>query len=258
MLQKYAIDSNQIACWINPRDFGKHQQCLMFIHGSGSDHTCWSYQYARLHQQFNIVAVDLPGHGSSEGQGENDVDRYCFWIKKLLDNLKLKKPVLIGHSLGAAIALKSSLAWPQDVAGIVPVGGGVKMPVNPLLLDGLKTNPAEAIDLICKFSLAKENREKFFKPLKESMSKASMEVLHGDLTACSKLDLTTDLARITTPALVLCGEEDKMTPPDCSRAIAAGINGSQLCIVAGAGHMVMMEKPLEFNAAVSKFALSLN
>ena len=257
MIKKFGIDNIEIACWINPGDFGVYPQSLVFIHGSGSDHSCWSHQYSSLHKQFNIVAVDLPGHGSSTGTGENDVDQYCLWIKKLLDALKLKNPVLVGHSLGAAMAMTFALRYPQDVAGIVPVGGGIKMPVNPDLLSGLKTNPALAIDLICKFSLAKENRAKLFDPLKESMSKANVDVLYGDLSACAKLDLTADIGKTNTPAQVICGMEDKMTPADFSRRIVAGINGAKLCLIEGAGHMVMLEKPAEVNMAVGKFASSL-
>lgn len=257
MLKKFSIDNIEIACWLNPADFGVHQQSLVFIHGSGSDHTSWLYQYSRLYKQFNIVAIDLPGHGSSTGGGENDVDRYCVRIKKLLDVLQLKNPVLIGHSLGAAVVLKFALHYPRDVAGIIPVGGGIKIPVNPELLKGLKTDHVLIIDLICKFSLAKENRPKFFDPLKKSMLKANIDLLYGDLVACSFLDLTADAGKITIPTQVICGMEDKMTPPDLSRALADKIGGAQLCLIAGAGHMVMLEKPAEFNTALGKFASSL-
>lgn len=257
MIKKFCIDDSEIACWVNPGDFGGYPQSLVFIHGSGSDHTCWAHQYSKLHKKFNIVAVDLPGHGSSAGKGENDVEQYCLWIKKLLDILRLKNPVLIGHSLGAAMAMKFALLYPEDIAGIVPVGGGIKMPVNPDLLAGLKINPALAIEMMCKFSLAKENRPKFLDPLKESMAKANIDVLYGDLSACDKLDLTTDLSKINTPAQVICGAEDKMTPADLSRAIAAGIHGAKLCLIEGAGHMVMLEKPAEFNMAVGEFASSM-
>ncbi len=258
MIKKFSIDNSEIACWINPGDLGVYPQSLVFIHGSGSDHTCWAHQYSKLHKQFNIVAVDLPGHGSSTGTGENDVDQYCFWIKKLLDILRLKNPVLIGHSLGAAMAMKYALRYPQDIAGIVPVGGGIKMPVNPDLLAGLKINPALAIEMICKFSLAKANRPILFDPLKESMSKANVDVLYGDLSACDKLDLTNDLGKINMRAQIICGMEDKMTPVDFSRRIVAGINGAKLCLIEGAGHMVMLEKPAEFNRALSEFASSLS
>jgi pimeloyl-ACP methyl ester carboxylesterase len=258
MIKQFRTDNIEIACWINPSDFGAHQQSLVFIHGSGSDHTCWSYQYSGLHQQFNVVAVDLPGHGSSTGSGENDVEKYCLWIKKLLAVMQIKKPVLIGHSLGAAMAMTYALRYPQDISGIVPVGGGIKMPVNPDLLAGLKTNTSIALDLICKFSLAKENRPQLLDILRKSMSAANVDVLYDDLSACDKLDLTTNISKINTPALVLCGQEDKMTPPDLSRRIVEGITGAKLCLIAGAGHMVMLERPAEVNRAVGEFASSIS
>jgi pimeloyl-ACP methyl ester carboxylesterase len=258
MLKYFNIESTKIACWINSSDFGAHKQSLVFIHGSGSDHSLWSLQYAKLHKQFNIVAIDLPGHGRSKGSGESDVEKYCLWVRKLLDILDLKSPVLVGHSLGAAITLAFARNYPQEISGIVAVGGGLKMPVNPSLMEFLKTNPTEAIDLMCKFSLAKENRPQFFDQLKKSLSQANMDVLYDDLSACNKLNLTEEIGKIAVPALVICGTEDKMTPPDFSRQIAGGINGAKLCLIEGAGHMVMMERPKEFNEALNIFALSIS
>ncbi len=258
MLKYFNIESTKIACWINSSDFGAHKQSLIFIHGSGGDYSLWSLQYAKLHKQFNIVAIDLPGHGRSKGSGESDVGNYCLWVRKLLDSLRLKNSILVGHSLGAAITLQFALDYPQEIKGIVPVGGGLKMPVNPSLLEFLKTNPAEAIDLICKFSLAKENRPKFSEPLKESLSQANTDILYSDLSACNKLDLTHEISKIAVPALVVCGAEDKMTPPDFSREIAGGINGAKLCLIEGAGHMVMMERPDQFNNALNNFVMSIS
>jgi len=258
MLKYYNIDSTKIACWINGKDFGKHKQSLVFIHGSGGDHSLWSLQYAKLHKQFNIVAIDLPGHGRSQGSGESDVGNYCLWMKRLLDALHLKNSILVGHSLGAAIALQFALNYPQEIKGIIPVGGGMKMPVNPSILEGLQKNPAEIIDFICKLSLAKENRPQFFASLKKSLSLANIDVLYSDLSACDKLDLTSKISKITAPVLVICGTEDKMTPPDFSRRIAENIDGAKLCLIEGAGHMVMMERPNEFNEALNKFALSIS
>jgi len=254
MIKIIDIDNIKIACWLNPDEFGGRQQNLVFIHGSGGEHTSWVYQYSRLHQQFNIVAVDLPGHGLSTGDGESDVERYCLWIKKLLAFLQLTKPVLVGHSLGAAIVMKYALLYPRDVAGIVPVGGGIKLPVNPDWLAGLQTNPARTVELACKYSLAEENRPRFLEPLKKSLAKARTDVFFGDLTACNIFDLTADVGKIDAPTLVVCGTEDKMTPASFSRRIAESISGAKLCLIEGAGHMVMMEKPVEFNGALSAFA----
>lgn len=256
MIKKIEVDNIQIACWLNPAGFGEHRQSLIFIHGSGGDHTGWSYQYSRLYKQYNIVAVDLPGHGASTGGGEKDIDQYCFWIKKLLDVLQPGNPVLVGHSLGAAVVMKFALHYPQDVAGIVPVGGGLKMPVNPDWFRGLKTDPARAVNMICQLSLAEENSSKLLEALKKSLSKTSLDVLCDDLCACNSLDLTADIGKINLRTLVLCGEEDKMMPVRFSREIATGINGAELSLIKSAGHMVMLERPAEFNAALSKFASS--
>jgi pimeloyl-ACP methyl ester carboxylesterase len=262
MLRYFNIESIKIACWVNNSDFDARKQSLVFIHGSGGNHSAWSHQYGRLQKKYNIVAINLPGHGCSGGKGEKDVRRYCVWVKKLLDVRDLNGAVLVGHSLGAAIALRFAINYQQEIAGIVLAGSGMKMPVNPFFLELLKTNPpevpAEVIELICKYSLAKENRTKFFSPLQKSISQSKVEVLYGDLSACNNLDLTEEIDKINVPALVICGAEDKMTPPDFSLQLAAGISGAKLEIVEGAGHMVMLERPAEFNASLDQFAESIS
>ena len=179
----------------------------------------------------------------------------------MLDVLDLPMPVLAGHSLGAAIALRFALKYPQEIAGIVCAGGGMKMPVNPFFLEFLQTNPAkvpaEVIDLICKYSVAKENRALFYTPLQKSLSKTNVDVLYGDLAACNELDLTPETDKINLPALIICGAEDKMTLPDLARQLATSISGAKLAIVEGAGHMVMLEKPSEFNESLEKFVASI-
>jgi pimeloyl-ACP methyl ester carboxylesterase len=261
MLKYFNIESCQIACWVNKSVFESGKQNLVFIHGSGGNHSIWSHQYGYLRKKYNIVAVNLPGHGNSGGNGEKDVRLYCEWIKKLLDVVDWKEAVLVGHSLGAAITLQFAISHPKEIAGIVCLGGGMKMPVNSFFLEFLQTNPpempSEIIDLICKYSLAKENREKFSAPLRKSISLSKVDILYGDLLACNKLDLTLETDKISVPSLIICGAEDKMTPPDLSRQLASGISKAKLKIIEGAGHMVMLERPSEFNTSLDKFAESV-
>ncbi|HOM70079.1 MAG TPA: alpha/beta hydrolase, partial [Smithellaceae bacterium] len=216
------------------------------------------FQYARLNKNFNIIAVDLPGHGSSEGSGESDVNVYGPWVKRLLDVLQLKNVIIAGHSLGAAIALTFAADFGSMINGVVSVGGGLKMPVNPAIFELLKKDPETAFELMCKFSLAKENRIKLAEPLKKSMAAANIEALYNDLVACDKMDLTDKVKKVNLPSLIMCGEEDKMTPPQLSQDIAANIKGSKTCFIKGAGHMVMMERPEEFNNALITFAQSFS
>ncbi|MBN1474005.1 MAG: alpha/beta hydrolase [Syntrophaceae bacterium] len=257
MLKYYNVDSTKIACWVSGNGFNEQAQSLFFIHGSGGDHSLWSFQYARLNKNFNIAAVDLPGHGSSEGIGESDINKYSLWVRKLFDVLQMKNVIIVGHSLGAAIALTFAAEFGSMISGVVSVGGGLKMPVNPAIFELLKKEPETAFKMMSKFSLAKENRDKLSDPLKKSMAAANIEALYNDLTACDKMDLTDKVKKINLPSLIMCGEEDKMTPPQLSREIAANINGSKTCFIKNAGHMVMMENPEEFNEALTSFAQSI-
>jgi pimeloyl-ACP methyl ester carboxylesterase len=256
MLTNFKVRENNVACWINPANFGAHQQSLVFIHGSGGNSSAWAFQYANLHKYYNIAAIDLPGHGKSSGRGEQDIFEYVLCFKEILDVLKVERPILIGHSLGAAIALGFAVKYPQDLSGVAAVGGGLTMPVTPDILDGFRQAPEFVLDLMCKFSLAKANRPVLQDALRKSLGEASVDVVAGDMLACSKYDLTGELPNITVPVLSICGAEDKMTPPSFSEQIAAGIDGATLVIVEGAGHMVMMEKPAAFNDAVQDFAAS--
>jgi pimeloyl-ACP methyl ester carboxylesterase len=257
MIHFQEIDGRKIACWVDNGSFLRDRKTLVFIHGSGGDHTNWIQQYTTMKNRFNIAALDLPGHGLSEGPSEQNVDAYVEWVKKILDGLGISAPILIGHSLGAAIVLSFVIRYGRSAAAAVPVSGGVKMPVNPMILEGLKQDPAAVIGMAAKFSVAKQNREKFSGLLAEGLQRINPEILHGDFTACNNLDITEAIAGIGVPALVVCGVEDKMTPPSLSRFIGDRIPGAKLTLIEGAGHFVMLEDPEAFNTALTDFVDSL-
>ena len=253
MINYFQVRENRVACWINPQDFGKHPQSLVFLHGSGGHCGAWAYQYAQLHKEFNIAAVDLPGHGQSSAKGESDIASYVQRLREILGVLQLANPILVGHSLGAAIVLSFATEPSPDICGIVTVGGGLTMPVNPDMISGFRAAPEIALDMMCKFSLARENQEKLFAPLRKSLGETDVETVAGDMLACSKFDLTGAVQKIKTPALVICGTKDKMMPPASSEQIARAIPGAKLVLIEGAGHMVMMEQPEAFNTALTDF-----
>lgn len=257
MIIFYEIGGVNIACWRNNQDVAAEKKHLVFIHGSGGDHRIWTKQYSKLKDDFNIAAIDLPGHGLSEGPGEQDVLQYTEWIRKFLDLIPLKKPVLIGHSLGAAISLVCAIQYGDMLAGIVPVGGGAKMPVNDMILKGLKTNPDFVIDLIAKFSVSRENRDRMSRTLIEGLSPVRPDILYGDFLACHRLDISDKVSQIGLPTLIMCGNDDKMTPPALSQFLGDTIPGAQLSFIENAGHMVMLENAESFNRLLRTFVESL-
>jgi len=185
------------------------------------------------------------------------VPAYVEWVRRFLDLLALKRPVLVGHSLGAAISLVFAIKYGDMLSAIVPVGGGARMPVNAMILEGLKTDPAPVIALAAKFSVTKENRERLSRIVIEGLSRANPDILHGDLLACDRLDIQNEIATIAKPTLVICGADDKMTPPGLSLFLRDNIPGAQLSLIENAGHMAMMENPEAFNGALKSFVLSL-
>ena len=257
MIHVQEIGGRKLACWVNNGSFLPDRKTLVFIHGSGGSHTDWILQYTHLKNIFNVAALDLPGHGQSDGPGEQDVPAYVAWVKKLLEGLGITSPVLIGHSLGAAICLRFAICHGDAAAAVVPVGGGVRMPVNPAILEGLKQDPAAIIGLAAKFSVAKKNRERLSGLITEKLSQVNPSILHGDFTACDKLDITEAVAGIAIPALVVCGAEDKMMPPAFSEYLGGHIPGAELALIPGAGHRVMLENPEAFNTVLTDFVNSL-
>ena len=257
MIRVQDVNGLKIACWASGREWQAAKKTLVFIHGSGGDHTVWLRQCTLLKNEFNIAALDLPGHGLSEGRGEQDVAVYVAWVRQILEALAIEKPVLIGHSLGAAISLHYALTYGDKLAGIVPVGGGAAMPVNQLILESLKIDPVTVIAMAVKFSVAKSNRDRLSPILMKSMSAVNLDVLYGDFLACDKHDVTATVSQICVPALVICGDQDKMTPPEMSRYLKDRIPGAQLALIKDAGHFVILENVEAFNQALRTFVASL-
>jgi len=249
----HEINGVNIACWVSSENFIRGRRSLVFIHGSGADHRIWIKQYAKLQNEFNIAVIDLPGHGQSEGKGEQEVSLYVERVRTFLDSLTVEKPVLIGHSLGAAISLVFAIQYGKMLSGIVPVGGGARMPVNEVILKGLKTDPEFVITLVAKIAVSRENRERLSRTLTEGLSRISPDVLYNDFLACNRLDISGEVSRIGVPTLIICGADDKMTPPEFSQFLRDNIPGAQLSLIEKAGHMVMLENADAFNKSLRDF-----
>ncbi len=257
MLNYLTINDTRLAYWSDHRGSDPGRRNLLFIHGSGGDHDAWSVQLAYFSGHYNLYALDLPGHGRSGGKGEEDVFAYMGWVRELIRTVPINDPVVIGHSLGAAISLALAARYPKIATGLVLVGGGAELPVNPMILEGLKNDPRGTIALAVKFSLAKANRERLSPAVADQVTRAEAGVFYGDLYACSLFNLKDALASLDLPTLVVCGDEDKLTPPVLSRYLKDNIPGASLALIGKAGHFVMQEESEAFNRALSDFLGSL-
>ncbi len=225
---------------------------LVLIHGAGGTYLQWPPRLRRL-PATSVYALDLPGHGQSEGPGYTSVEAYCALVYQFVGALGLSAPLVAGHSLGAAIALMFAYRHPDVTAGLALVGGGPRLPVSPKLLALLQSDPEQATERIVAGFYGPETPEPRRAEALAALRACAPGVLLGDFEACARFDLTDALPAIQTPALVLCGERDRMVSPALSAELAAGLPHSRLAVLPDAGHMVMEERPIEVTKCFADF-----
>jgi pimeloyl-ACP methyl ester carboxylesterase len=235
---------------------GKRQQgrdSLVFIHGAGGSRTSWRLQEAYFSRAFNVIIMELPGHGAAQGQGAQEIKDYTLWIKGALDELKLSSPFVIGHSMGGAITMDLAIRFPVLPKGLVLASTGARLRTLPDILSGIKTSFPETVALICERSFAQDAPEELRRFAVAEMMKNPPHLLHGDFSACDRFDVMEQVQTINKPTLVICGDQDTATPIKYSRFLADKIAGARLEIVERAGHQVMSEQPVEFNKKLEAF-----
>jgi pimeloyl-ACP methyl ester carboxylesterase len=247
------IGGRQISYWIGRSGLLQGRQVVLFIHGAGGGQYTWSYQKGFFEKQFNPIIIELPGHGESGGEGEEEIGRYAEHARAFLKALGLSKVFLIGHSMGGAIVQTIALTHPELIKGIVLVGTGVRLRVFPMILNGIKDNFEETVRKINQLSYSRKAPPVFIERGISDMMRCRPEVLYGDYLACDRFDIMNEVEKIDLPTLVLCGDEDELTPAKYSQFIHSRIKGSKLEILPNAGHMVMMESPDAFNERIREF-----
>ena len=218
---------------------------IILIHGAGGNHLYWPPEIRRLKDQ-RIYAIDLPGHGKSEGIGRQSIAEYARSVLEFMDALKIQKAVFIGHSMGGAIALWLGIHCPSRSLGLGLLGAAPRLRVSPDLLSSSASAASMplCIKTIADLSFGSLTDPRIKELACERMTEIRQPVLHGDFVACSVFDETRLQGRVKAPTLIICGSDDRMTPLRYSESMNQRIKKSMLHIIKGAGHMVMLEQPL--------------
>jgi pimeloyl-ACP methyl ester carboxylesterase len=231
---------------------------LVLIHGAGGSHLHWPPEMRRMSGE-TVYSLDLPGHGQSVGDSEESIVGYARRLLEWLDALTLGEVVLVGHSMGGAISLTVSLEAPHRVRGLVLVGSGAKLRVHPhiLALTDDDRSYQQATELVTQWAFSANADARMTELAQKRMAEVPAAVVHADFVACDNFDLMKRLGDVSMPTLVLCGTEDQLTPVKYSQFLAAHIPHSRLETVEGAGHMVMLEKPIEIARYIGEFVHEL-
>ena len=238
-------------------DFDKEKPSILLMHGSGLTHIVWS-----LHEQFyasqgyNILSVDLPGHGNSEGPSLKSIEEISDWVKSLMNILDIKKLIIIGHSQGCLVGIDFAARYPNLINLLVLVAGSYKMPVNQDLIDYAEAGDEKAVLLMMKWGY--EGSKAFIggNPVKKiiNSSRDIREILAVDLNACNNYkDGKESLKKINCPTLCIFGNLDKMVPLEVGNKMVSMIKNSKKEVIDNCGHMIIFEKAFEMRQIVKDF-----
>jgi pimeloyl-ACP methyl ester carboxylesterase len=225
---------------------------LVLVHGAGGTHLDWSPELRRL-PDAQVIALDLPGHGRSTGTGYTDTMAYVNDVCAFLDALRIKRAVIAGHSMGGAIAQQLGIYRPERTAGLILLGTGSKLPVEPTLPQRILTETERTVDWLIDWSWGVEAPQDMKELGRQRLLETAPEVLHGDYVACQRFDVRDKLEQITAPTLVLGAADDRMVKLKFSVTLSERIPNATLVVIQGAGHMFPLEKSQEVARAVAQW-----
>jgi len=247
------VDGQAVFAATGGRRFDAGLPTVVYIHGASMDHTVWSLQARYVaHHGRNVLALDLPGHGRSQGSPLTTIEAMGTWIGRFLDAAGLRTAALVGHSMGALVALEAAGQAPARVRALALVGVAERMPVHPDLLAAAMVNETLAPELLASWGHGRGGHVGghpspglwMMGGSLKLLARASAGVLAADLAACNAYDgALRAAARVTCPALLLLGAGDRMTPPAKAKALAGVFKSSRTIVLAETGHMLMSERP---------------
>uniref|UniRef100_A0A7C4ASD1 Alpha/beta hydrolase n=1 Tax=Desulfomonile tiedjei TaxID=2358 RepID=A0A7C4ASD1_9BACT len=254
MMPFVQLRGKKIAYAVNPEAYDASSLALVFVHGSGGDREDWRDQLSGLSETATALAIELPGHGKSDGPGESSVAAYAAWVADFVEALGLSRVMLVGCSLGSAITQWIALIGKPWLQAIGLVGAGARLRVHPSFLEGLKKEDgAAALSLLADFCLSPHTGEPLRSFIDQKMRAVSADIVYGDLKACDEFDVMDRLKKITVPTWIIVGQDDRLTPPKYAQFLHKEIRDSWLHVVGQAGHLISLEAPETFNNLLKEF-----
>lgn len=247
------IDGKTVFAATGGQPFAAEQPVIVFVHGSGCDHTVWALQTRYFsHRDKSVLAVDLPGHGRSAGPAFETIEDLADWLARVLDALDVQDAAIVGHSMGSLIALSFATRHGERTRAIALLGTAIPMGVADPLLAAAKANDHVAYEMITLWGHSKAGQIGGSQTPGgwitgaglRLLERSAPDVLFHDLNACNDFAIASGaIDSIDCPTLVIAADRDVMTPPAAAMELASQIKDARIISISDCGHMMMAEKP---------------
>lgn len=246
------VDGKRVFAATGGKPFDPALPAIVLMHGAGMDHTVWTLQtrWFAWHGRA-VLAVDLPGHGRSDGPALESIGALAEWVAALLDAAGVKQAALAGHSMGALVALEAAARHPERVRALALCGCAAAMPVQADLLKAGLDGEHVAFEFIASWGIGRRAQMGGAEAPGTWTTGATIRLLeHGrrgvvgiDLRACDRYTGTAAaVAKVTVPTVLVLGAQDRMSPPKAAAPLL-GIPGARSIVIEDSGHMMMSEQP---------------
>ena len=231
---------------------------LFLIHGASCDSKEFLELSNKLLKKFNVMSIDLNGHGESGGEGFRGVVDHAFVCAELLEKKNLGRWNIMGHSLGGAIAMTLALYKPDLIDSLILVATGSRLRIPETFLSEIKKgNNYELNKEFLRNSMFDGSNDSILAPLLEIMQSTNPKAVYKDWLAADSFDLSRRLKSIKSRCLLICGENDPLTPPKYHELLNSEIPSSKLSVFPNCGHWPFIEKSELFLEELDKFLSSL-
>ena len=231
---------------------------IVFIHGSGGNAGLWQKLMEEMGGEYPSIAIDLPGHGASPGEPLKSVAESVDFVRDFLVARGLKNVVLGGHSFGGAVVQSMALRHAEYLKALLLIGTGAKLRVLPEALEMMRRMAfGEMPPKFHPWGFAEKASPEVIAEGEREWAKTGSPARYYDFLSCDRFDIVGEVGEIRLPALIACGQEDRLTPVKYSQFLNQKIAGSKMEVIEEAGHLVMLEKPRALSQAILRFLRGL-
>jgi pimeloyl-ACP methyl ester carboxylesterase len=249
----FEVDGRRVFAYTAAHQLDRAKPTVVFVHGAGLDHSWFGLQsrYFGYHGR-NVLALDLPGHGRSEGPALSDIPGMADWVSEALKTLKIPKASVVGHSMGSLVALEFAARHPEQAQRIVFLAVAFPMKVAEPFLNAARNNDYSAFDMhtiwghAAQVPLAGNPNPGMwmYGDALARLERLAPGVLYAGLKACNDYAAGFEsAAKVKCPALLVIGRRDVMTPPRAAQPLQEKIANCTVVTLDAAGHALMAEAP---------------